>query len=128
MGYATPGYKNSQYLIDTPSVSSTFEDPFTLLKPSFSPDSEPENYLSLNYKLDKTGAFVRVTVFDANGRLVKKLYDNEALATEGSLIWNGNTDEDIPAPVGIYILYIELILPTGGLQTFKKLVSLTTRF
>ena len=128
VGYATPGYKNSQYLIDTPSVSSTFEDPFTLLKPSFSPDEDSfEDFLQINYKLDKTGAFVRVTVFDANGRLIKKLYDNEALATEGSLIWNGNTDENINAPVGIYILYIELILPTGGLQTFKKLVSLTTR-
>jgi Lamin Tail Domain len=130
VGYGTPAYKNSQFLVEGgPSVFLASEDIFTIPKPTFSPDDDGfEDYLLLHYKLDKTGTFAKVSVFDVKGHLVKKWMDNEPLATEGDLKWNGDTDEIIKAPIGIYIVYIELILPTGEVQTFKKTISLTTRF
>jgi Lamin Tail Domain len=129
VGYGTPAYKNSQFLVDgSPSVFLASEDVFSIPKPTFSPDDDGfEDFLLLNYKLDKTGAFAKVSVFDVKGRIVKKWMDNEPLATEGDLKWDGDTDENIKAPIGIYIVYIELILPTGEVQVFKKTVSLTTR-
>jgi hypothetical protein len=128
VGYGTPAYRNSQYLEDTPSVFAASEEVFSIPKPTFSPDDDGfEDYLLLHYKLDKAGAFVKVSVFDVKGHLVKKWIDNEPLATEGALKWDGETDEIIKAPIGIYIVYIELILPTGEVQVFKKTISLTTR-
>jgi Lamin Tail Domain len=128
VGYGTPAYRNSQYLEDNPSVSKTSEDVFTLPKSTFSPDDDGfEDYLLLHYKLDKAGTFAKVSVFDVKGRLVKKWIDNEPLATEGDLKWNGETDENIKAPVGIYVIYIELITPTGVIEVHKKPISLTTR-
>jgi Lamin Tail Domain len=128
VGYGTPAYRNSQYLEDPPSVSKASEEVFTIPKPTFSPDDDGfEDYLLLHYKLDKAGAFAKVSVFDVKGHLVKKWIDNEPLATEGDLKWDGETDEIIKAPIGIYIIYIELITPTGEVQAFKKTISLTTR-
>jgi hypothetical protein len=130
VGYGTPAYKNSQFLAEGgPSVFLASEEVFSISKPTFSPDDDGfEDYMLLNYKLDKTGAFAKVSIFDVRGRLVKKWMDNEPLATEGDLKWDGDTDENIKAPIGIYIVLIELILPTGAVQIFKKTVSLTTRF
>jgi Lamin Tail Domain/CHU_C Type IX secretion signal domain len=129
VGYGTPAYRNSQYLKDTPSVLAASEEVFTIPKPTFSPDDDGfEDYLLLNYKLDKTGAFAKISIFDLKGHLVKKWMDNEPLATESTLKWDGETDENIKAPIGIYIVYIELILPTGEVQIFKKTISITTRF
>jgi hypothetical protein len=128
VGYGTPGYRNSQYLEDTPSVLMASEEIFSIPKPTFSPDDDGnEDYLLLHYKLDKAGTFAKIFVYNIKGQLVKKLYDNEPLATEGDLKWNGETDETIKAPIGIYIIYIELIMPTGEIQIFKKTISLTTR-
>jgi Lamin Tail Domain len=130
VGYGTPAYKNSQFLVEGgPSVFLASDDVFTIPKPTFSPDDDGfEDYLLLEYELDKTGAFAKVSVFDVKGHLVKKWMDNEPLSTKGALKWEGNTDENIKAPIGIYIVYIELILPTGEVQRFKKTISLTTRF
>jgi Lamin Tail Domain len=128
VGYGTPAYRNSQYLEDTPSVLAASEEVFTIPKPTFSPDDDGfEDYLLLHYKLDKAGAFAKVSVFDVKGHLVKKWIDNEPLATEGDLKWDGETNEIIKAPIGIYVIYIELITPTGEVQAFKKTISLTTR-
>ena len=128
VGYGTPGFRNSQYLEVTPSVLTASEEVFTIPKPTFSPDDDGfEDYLLLHYKSDKAGAFAKVFVFDVKGHLVKKWVDNEPLATEGDLKWDGETDEIIKAPIGIYIIYIELIIPTGEIQIFKKTISLTTR-
>jgi Lamin Tail Domain len=130
VGYGTPAYKNSQFLAEgAPSVFLASEDVFTIPKPTFSPDDDGfEDYLLLNYKLDKTGALAKVSIYDLKGHLVKKWVDNEPLATEGALKWDGETDEKIKASIGIYIVYIELILPTGDVQAFKKTVSLTAQF
>jgi Lamin Tail Domain len=128
VGYGTPAYRNSQFLEDTPSVSKASEEVFTIPNPTFSPDDDGfEDYLLLHYKLDKAGAFAKVFVFDVKGYLIKKWIDNEPLATEGDLKWDGETDENIKAPIGIYIIFIELITPTGEVQAFKKTISLTTR-
>jgi Lamin Tail Domain len=130
VGYGTPAYKNSQFLAEgAPSVFLASEDVFIIPKSTFSPDDDGfEDYLLLNYKLDKAGAFAKVSIYDVKGYLVKKWMDNEPLATEGTLKWDGETDENMKAPIGIYIVYIELILPTGEVQIFKKAISMTTRF
>jgi Lamin Tail Domain len=125
--YGTPGYINSQFHLDNPLISKDSLAIFTIDKPTFIADGLPENYLKLHYELDKTGAFAKILIFDIKGHLVKKWMDNEPLATKGDILWNGETDENITAPIGIYIVYIELIMPTGSIQTFKKMISLTTR-
>ena len=118
VGYATPAQKNSQYL--DPSVSSEPKSVFALEKKSFSPDEDGfEDFLRLNYRFDKAGFTATIRIFDDKGRLVKTLINNTLLSTEGTLKWEGDTDEGLKTRQGIYIIVIEWISPTGKVDRLK---------
>ena len=126
--YATPAYQNSQ-LSTTPSVSSNNEEIFTLLNKTFSPNDDGfQDYLLMHYSIDKKGYLANISIYDIEGRLVKRLTINELLSTEGQFKWDGETEEKLVAPVGTYIIYIELINPDGSMKKFKKLCVLADKF
>jgi hypothetical protein len=118
VGYGTPTYKNSQYRDAGTSTSS-----ISLINTTFSPDGDSnQDFLTIQYNLKNsaTGSF---WVYDPNGRLVKTISKNTFLAAEGNIVWNGDTDEGIKAPVGVYTIYAELIMDSGTVEkTFKNCV------
>ena len=116
-GFATPTYLNSQFF-ENQSVEDNF---FTIPEPTFSPDADGyKDFLTIFYKLDKPGYVVKVKIFDAEGRPIKSLANNELLATEGFLRWDGDTDEKSKARIGIYVIWIELFNPDGTVRRVKK--------
>lgn len=125
VGYATPGRRNSQALAE--SVSS---QQFALEPEVFTPDDDgQQDYTTLSYRLDGAGYAASVTVYDAVGRLTRRLVRNESLATTGFIQWDGLTDSRHKAPVGYYVLHIELYQPGGGAKKeYKKTVVVGTRF
>jgi hypothetical protein len=128
-GFATPAQENSQFLpIDTPSVSRVSKNVFQLEKKTFSPDGDGfEDFLLLNYQLDKAGYVASIRIFDDKGRLVKTLVNNELLETEGSLKWAGDTSEGLKTRLGIYVVAIELTSPTGKVENMKLACVVATR-
>jgi Lamin Tail Domain len=126
-GFATPAHKNSQFRDpqETPSVSTAF----WFDKNTFSPDDDGyEDALLIHYKLDKGGGLATVKIFDSNGHLAKVLTTNELLATEGVLRWQGERIDGSKATIGVYIMVINVVFPTG-LSTYQKLpFALTTKF
>jgi hypothetical protein len=124
-GYATPGRANSQLQQD-PGGSQQFK----LAPEVFTPDEDgQQDYTTLNYTLDSPGYAASVTVYDAQGRLARRLVRNETLATSGFFQWDGLTDRGQKAAVGYYILLIELFKPnTGEKREYKKTVVLGARF
>lgn len=125
VGYATPGYKNSQYYDNKPEeVKKHFE----LEKKSFSPDNDGYNdLLQINYELENDGYSVSVTIYSAEGIQVRKLYNNQLLSTQGTLFWDGTNDAGGVAQIGVYIAYIEYIHPEGKKGKQKLVLSLTSR-
>lgn len=123
VGFATPTYKNSQY---TPQ---TVVDKRIELSPEiFSPDNDGrDDVLKINYELDQAGWVMSIKIYDARGRLVRKLIENELLATEGFFAWDGINEENSKAPIGIYIIYIELFDLQGNVETFKKTCVLAAK-
>ena len=121
VGYATPGRQNSQFrLVDTPSVSTQSNRVFELEKKTFSPDGDGfDDFLILNYRFDKGGYAASIFIFDDKGKLVKILIKNMLLAAEGSINWQGDTDEGLQTRQGIYIVVIEWISPTGKVEREK---------
>ncbi len=116
-GWATPTYRNSQFF-DNQVIGDDF---FEIPEPTFSPDGDGYlDFLAINYKTDKTGYTAKVRIFDAEGRLVKVLTNNELLATEGFLRWDGDTDDGTRARIGIYVLALELFNPDGTVREAKK--------
>ncbi|MCR5888540.1 lamin tail domain-containing protein [Hymenobacter sp. J193] len=125
VGYATPGRRNSQ-LQEDPTGTKLFS-----LEPEvFTPDADgQQDFTTLNYTLDQTGYAASVTIYDAQGRPVRKLVRNQTLATSGFVQWDGLTDQGRKAGVGVYVLHIELFRPSGGdKREYKRTVVVGARF
>ena len=119
-GFATPGRKNSQYL---PAVSN---GTITLTNEVFSPDNDGfEDIMQLSYALSEPGLLAKAQIYDEQGRLVRTLFSNEYLGTEGVFYWDGTNDNETKASIGIYILRVEVFSTNGGVFfTSKKAITL----
>jgi hypothetical protein len=116
VGFATPGYENSQL---QPSNASS--ESFTLEPDVFSPDNDGyQDVLNITYSLDKAGSVANISIFDREGRLMRLLARNELLATEGTISWDGITDDGTKARIGVYIVLIELFDLDGNTSSTKK--------
>ncbi|SMO59628.1 lamin tail domain-containing protein [Solitalea koreensis] len=117
VGYATPGYKNSQSMNDIDETSQEI----TLAQSIISPDNDGiDDFITLNYHFDKPGTMANITIYDAKGRLVRKLSNNELLGTEGSIIWDGLNDKQQPITIGPHMINIEVFKTDGNVSKFRK--------
>lgn len=96
----------------------------------FSPDDDGfEDNLFINYRLDAADYLLRVRIFDRYGREVRELVNNYQAGFEGSLIWDGLTDDRTKNRVGIYIVLFEAYDSASGRdRTFKETVVLARKF
>ncbi|ARS37322.1 lamin tail domain-containing protein [Pontibacter actiniarum] len=118
--FATPGYKNSQS-----QEGVVAQQVFDISPVVFSPNGDGfEDYTTINYSTDKTGLVANITIFDAQGREIKKLVRNELLANNGFFQWNGLREDGTKANIGYYLLYIELFGLNGEKHTYKEKVVL----
>ncbi len=119
-GYATPGYKNSQFreVVDGNSSATCF---WTDAK-SFTPDNDGvDDLLPIRYKMPENGYSATVTVFDAVGRCVRQIVNNAVLGAEGVLEWDGISDSGKIAEVGVYVIYIDAVQPLKGKRHRAKI-------
>ncbi len=124
IGFGTPGVQNSQFV----DASSGEEDPITVEPEIFSPDNDGYNdVLSIKYKFDQPGYNMTVNIFDAHGRLVRELVNNEYLGTTGAVNWDGIQDDNTKAPVGIYVFYVQIFDLNGKVKQYKKTGVLAAR-
>jgi hypothetical protein len=122
-GFATPGYRNSEYL---PVESGP--DPVTISPAVFSPDGDGrDDLLLIQFTLDEAGYQVSITIFDQAGMQVRDLARNRLLSTQDALTWNGCDDRNLRASPGIYLLFIELVKPEGKIRHIKKIAVLGGR-
>jgi len=113
-GFATPAYQNSQYLKADGGSGVSIPNPL------FSPDNDGYNdVLNINYKLDEPGKAANVYIYDSKGRQVRYLIRNEQLAQDGTISWNGINDNNEKAPIGIYVVYVELFNLSGKVNKYK---------
>jgi hypothetical protein len=123
-GFATPGYKNSQY---EPGTMSSNE--FTLASKTFSPDNDGfEDLLQVSYRMPVPGMVANVRIFTDKGILIKYLLKNMTLNTEGVFTWDGLNDLNTAAGTGIYVMYAEIFDTNGNLKYYRKAFALATRF
>lgn len=115
-GGGTPTFKNSQIRPSNPA-----DDFFSITEKTFSPDEDGfKDFLLIDYAFKTQGYIATVNIYDAKGRLIKTLLKNELLGQEGSLKWNGITDEGRKARIGIYIILAEIFSPTKEAMQFKS--------
>ncbi|MCC6251109.1 MAG: lamin tail domain-containing protein [Bacteroidia bacterium] len=116
VGFATPGYQNSQFMDDTQAT-----DVISFATEIFSPDNDGFNdVLIINYALSEPGFVASATVYDARGRYINKLIDNQLLGTSGSFSWDGITESREKGNIGIYTLFFEYFDTKGNSYKIRK--------
>ncbi|HEV8271348.1 MAG TPA: lamin tail domain-containing protein [Chitinophagaceae bacterium] len=119
-GYGTPTYKNSQYKL-LQSINAAIE----VTPKVFSPDNDGrDDIATIQYKTTEPGYVANITIYDANGRLVRNLIKNATLGLQGYWIWDGLDDKKLKLPVGTYILFTEIFNLNGKKEIFKNVVVL----
>ncbi|HRP61526.1 MAG TPA: hypothetical protein PK833_14735, partial [Vicingus sp.] len=79
VGFATPGYENSQFQ----KVEIT--DGISISPETFSPDNDGvDDVLNISYQFAEAGYVANIVIYDAKGRLIKNLLLNELLGTKGT--------------------------------------------
>ena len=125
IGYATPGYKNSQFT----DTNFPGQEEIVLTSTTFSPDNDGfEDALHINYHFREAGMVANVNIYDDKGALIKRLTKNTTLAVEGTLIWDGIAEGGQRAKIGVYIVYFEGFNLNGHTVKFRKPCVLAAKF
>jgi len=113
--FGTPGLKNSQYSPVT--VNGAFE----LQNEVFSPDMDGNvDVMQASYQMAQANCLGTVTIFDERGRIIRSLFKNQLLGTEGTLTWDGVKDDQTKASIGVYVVLFEAFTLDGGLLFAKR--------
>jgi hypothetical protein len=120
--YGTPGFRNSQFRETLYNGVKGFYTTQTWM----TPDNDGRNdRVCIQYELAEPCAG-SLSVYNLQGRLVRRLANNEVLGVQGSYYWDGMRDDGSLAPYGRYILFAEAFTPKG--QVFRNRLVLTILF
>ena len=124
-GYGTPAAENSQFVAKTQQKTTRL---FSLSPEIFTPDLDGvDDQLIISYAFDKPGRKGTFIVYDADGRQVRQLINNQTLNVSGEITWEGITDDHTQAPPGIYIVWARVFDPEGNVREYKESCVLGTR-
>lgn len=113
-GYATPGYRNSQWR----EISGT-GNRVTIEPKIFSPDNDgKDDALFIHFHLDDGTAAGSIQIFNSEGKKVKTLRHRELLGTDAMIVWDGTGDTGTLRS-GIYIIQIEILHTNGKTEQLK---------
>lgn len=80
-----------------------------------------DTLVALSFKVKKVNSIISITVFNIIGEQVNILYRNHNLGTEteGKVFWDGMDQSGKKLPVGIYIIYMDIVEPDGNFERLK---------
>jgi hypothetical protein len=123
VGFATPGYINSNTIPETQS-----EDPLAIVPEIFDPLSSQPDFATIEYNFDKAGYVANIKIFNPQGHLIKQIASNEILSTTGFYRWDGDRDDGSKASVGYYMVWLEIFDDSGNVKKFQKRVAIAAQF
>ena len=121
VGYNTAGWENSQHIEDSGSES---DKAFWLEEETFSPNNDGhEDLLVINYQMPTAGYTVTIDAYTRHGAHVCRVEDNQLVATEGYITWDGRGRSGAMVDSGIYVVVIQATGPDGR-KIIKKLIAI----
>lgn len=124
-GYSTPTAQNSQYR----NIENEQNGTITIQPSYFTPDGDGyDDQLSIIYQTDEPKWTATVKIFDARGREVRIIANNQLIGTEGFWMWNGLDDNSSLLPLGNYIILIKMFHPNGRVKELRKSCTMGVPF
>lgn len=114
-GGGTPGYKNSS---DWKNIHNNIT--IFLTSKTMSPDGDSfEDYLEINYELDRPNYMLNIDIYSERGILINRLIRQQSAGLSGKVSWDGKAENGGHCKPGIYICNVE-IYDDMGHRVFKK--------
>jgi hypothetical protein len=124
VNYATPTIENSQY-----SIAALSENMLHLSPELFSPDNDGYNdILHINFRPKSTDYYGSITIYNAQGLIIKYIAANELAGSFNEWIWDGTNKNNELVPPGIYVLYSRWINLNGDVKEEKLPIALAYKF
>src|SRR5690606_38121284 len=124
VGYATPGYKNSQA-----DPLTVLDKGISIIPEVFVPDAPGEqNFTTINYEMDSRGFVATLRTYGIDGQLVKELCQNELWGSSGFYTWDGTNLSNQKVRPGYYIVWVQVIKLAGQVENVKKTVVVGSKF
>ncbi len=115
VGFATPGYLNSQRVI--PDFSARLG-----VNPKvFSPNQDGYNdEVSLTYNFESPNNILSVSIWSSTGQKLKTLLNNQNVGRQGFVQWDGTDDSGNLMNTGIYIVVFDYFNTEGAHRVEKQ--------
>ncbi|MBN2756368.1 MAG: hypothetical protein JXR51_04250, partial [Bacteroidales bacterium] len=124
VGFASPANINSHYV----QFSDNENDEIKLEPEVFSPNNDGyDDKVFIRYNFKESGYVANVSIYNAKGRLIKRIAKNELLASQGSFSWNGLSENESISAIGIYMVYFEVFNLQGVVKKYKKTCVLAAK-
>ncbi|MBN2263798.1 MAG: lamin tail domain-containing protein [Prolixibacteraceae bacterium] len=123
VGYATPGYENSQNeIVAEQQAEMLFESN------EVSPNGDSYNdELVITFALDKPGYLANVYVYNAMGFELKRLMNNELIGNLNEVVYDVRDANNELLPLGTYVVLAELLHFDGPKKVFKAAFHVTDK-
>lgn len=120
-GFATPGIKNSHYIVGG-------NNHFEAVPGIFSPDNDGYNDLTkIEYHTSESGFTGSLTIYSSTGYPIRKLVENKLLSDSDFIIWDGTNDELQKVENGYYLIILEITMRDGTVKTEKTTVVVASK-
>jgi hypothetical protein len=119
-GFGTPGYRNSQFIDTGSSAKKILKFSGRIISPF--PDGR-DDVLIMDYMLDQPGYLANISVFNLQGRLMKRIAENQLCGRTGYFRWDGYGSGQQPLPRGNYLIHAEFFSTTGKLVREKHSIA-----
>lgn len=118
LGFASPGLQNGL-------GRSSSDNSFKIEDKVFTPNGDGDkDHLRINFELETSGYVCNMRIFNEYGKMIKTIVSNEILPANGTVHWDGRTQDGTVASMGIYILHVEIYSLTGQSEQFKLTFAL----
>jgi len=106
---------------NTQNMQGELGGDFSLSQTIISPDNDGfQDVIAFNYTMLEPGMLATLTVYDDEGREVKKILNNELLGISGSVTWDGLTKDQYKANIGTYVVVFEAFSLNGQSTVNKR--------
>jgi hypothetical protein len=124
VGYATPGYLNSQSRTDISLAAGVRVEPEAIL-----PDNTGDrDFATIHYRFPAASYVAHISIHDMTGREIREIAKNHLLAAEGFYVWDGTDNQGRKARTGYYVLRFEVFTPDGKTETIRKRIVVAARY
>jgi hypothetical protein len=123
VGFATPGYRNSNALDRQPVIGEV-----NIVPEIFIPQFGQPDFTEIRYSFEQGGKVANIKILDHQGREIRLLANNETLATEGFYRWDGDRDDGFKVKPGYYVVWFEIFDASGVVETYRKRIVVAARY